>query len=54
MKTIKRVISVLLLIVLMAVVGYIVFTANRLPSIQEQTQVSNQEASIWTNAEYLT
>lgn len=47
MKTIKRVISVLLLIVLMAVVGYIVFTANRLPSIQEQTQIIFEGGSQW-------
>ena len=44
MKTIKRVLSVLLLIVLMTVVGYLVFTGNRLPSVQqEQSQNSTQE-----------
>ena len=54
-RTVKRILAVLLLIVFVAVVGYAVFTADRLPSLQqEQTQVSNQGASIWTNAEYLT
>lgn len=53
-KTVKRILAVLLLIVFMTVVGYAVFTANRLPSLQEQTQVSNQEALLWTNAEYHT
>lgn len=54
-KTVKRILAVLLLIVFVAVVGYAVFTADRLPSLQqEQTQVLTQEASIWTNAEYLT
>ena len=54
-KTVKRILAVLLLIVFMTMVGYAVFTANRLPSLQqEQTQVSNQEALLWTNAEYHT
>lgn len=36
MKTIKRVVSVLLLIVIAMVVGYFVYTGNRLPSVIEQ------------------
>lgn len=33
MKTLKRVIAVLLLIVFLTVAGYVVFTVNQLPSI---------------------
>lgn len=33
MKTLKRVIAILLLIVFLAAVGYVIFTIDQLPSI---------------------
>lgn len=53
-KTFKRILAVLLLIVFVAVVGYAVFTANRLPSLQQEQISTNEEALLWISAEYLT
>ena len=39
MKTIRRILSVLLLILIALVVGYLVYTGNRLPSIAEQSMI---------------
>ena len=53
-KTFKRILAVLFLIVFVAVVGYAVFTANRLPSLPQEQISTNAEAQLWISVEYLT
>jgi len=46
LKTIKRVIAILLLIVTVALVGYLIFTGSRLPTITDAGGVYEEITSV--------
>ncbi len=52
MKTVKRIVAVLLLIITILVVGYLVYTGSRLTEIQEEPTITEVVYEIATNTKY--